>query len=461
MLRSLRTVFLACVVMTASVALVPSGARASRSEAAVSHRVTAAEAPGGYWTRERLADAEWMPLPKVDPSQLATFEREPYELYSTEDESSQDEPYLVEGSAPTLAPSGSTRYASSKGPLPFVSMEIADPSLETYRTHGVIFFSGPNGDYGCSGTVVNSDNKSVVWTAAHCVFGDGAFFTNVIFVPGYEEGIAPFGHWEAATLHVAPGWTENEDPTQGNDFAAIVLNPNADGALVGDVVGTRGIGFNQQPIQFYQSFGYPAVPTRLFDGEHLHSCESNGSGRIFPRLIAMGCNMKQGSSGGGWVILGEYVSSNQSIGIRGLPGLAFGPYLGTEARALYDLVRGGTTVYPQPTPTASPEPYKEHKMSVSLKLTKHVIAKGTVTAASGHAGCAQLVPIQIARLKKSGGEFFVASLSKTVFTKSDGTYRIKLRDRKRAFYGAIAYNGTYDLSNDCGLALSRVRKHQH
>lgn len=460
-MRSFRTAVLACVVLTSLVALVPSGAGASRSAAAVSHRVTAAEAAGGYWTPARLEAAKPMPLPKVDPSEIEDFESEAHALYSAQEDGSQDEPYFVEGSAPTLAPSGSTRYATSKGPLPFVSMEVPDPSLETYRTHGVIFFSAPDGDFGCSGTVVNSDNKSVIWTAAHCVYGNGAFFTNVVFIPGYEETVEPYGRWEAATLHVAPGWTQNEDPTQGNDFAAIVVKPNVDGALVGDVVGTRGLAFNQQPREFFQSYGYPAVPARLFDGEHLHSCESNGSGRIFPRLIAMGCNMKQGSSGGGWVILGEYVSSNQSIGIRGLPGLAFGPYLGADALALYNSVRGGTTVYPQPTPTASPEPYRKHKMSVSLKLTKHVIAKGRVTAASGHVGCAQLVPIQIARLKKSGGEFFVASLSKTVFTKSDGTFRIKLRDRKKAFYGAVAYDGTYDLSNDCALALSRVRKHQH
>lgn len=450
-LRSLRTVVIACVVVTSSVALVPSGAGASRSTSIATHHVSAAESAGTYWTAKRMAAAEWMPLPRVEMEELSNVEAQ----------STGGDPYFVEGSAPELAPSGSTRYAASKGPLPFLSIAIDDPSLETYRTHGAIFGTAPDGNFGCSGTLVNSDNKSVVWTAAHCLYEGPAYFTNIVFVPGYEVGQAPYGQWEAASLHVPGAWVQNQDPTAGKDFGAIVLKAGQDGTLAGDVVGTRGIAFNQQPNEFFQSYGYPAVPTRLFDGEHLHSCESPGTGRIFPKLVAMGCNMKQGSSGGGWVIRGEYVASNQSIGIVGLPGLAFGPYLGSDALALYNLVRGGTTVYPQPTPTGSPEPYKEHQMSVSLKLTKHVIAKGRVTAASGHVGCTQLVPIQIARLKKSGGEFFLAGLSKTVFTKSDGTFRVKLRDRKKAFYGAIAYDGTYDLSNDCAAALSRVRKHQH
>lgn len=415
-----------------------------------SHRVTTREAAAGYWTQRRLAAASWKQLPQISIS----------ELRSAVTETSDDDPYFVEGSAPTLAPSGSTNYAASRGPIPFVSTEIADPSVETLRTHGVLFFSDPTGDYGCSGTLVNSDNKSLVWTAAHCVFGDGAFFTNVVFIPGYEETRQPYGQWEASTLHVPQSWQDREDPTEGDDFAAVVLKPNASGALAGDVVGTRGIAFNQQPNEFFQSYGYPAAPVALFDGEHLHSCESTGSGRIFPRLIAMGCNMKQGSSGGGWVILGEYVASNQSIGIAGLPGLAFGPYLGSDALTLYNLVRGGTTVFPQPTPTASPEPYRVHEMRVSLELRKHLVATGKVTAVSGHVGCTQLVPIRIARLKNISGRLTIVGLSKTVFTNANGAYRVRLRDRA-GYYGTIAFDGTYDLSNDCTEAFSRAKRHRH
>ena len=449
-MRSLRALPLACLVLISSVALLPSGAGASRSSVVSSHRVTASEAAGNYWTARRMAAATWRQMPQVSLR----------ELRAAEPAAPDGEPHFVEGTAPTLAPDGSSEYAASPGPIPFVADEIEDPSVETMRTHGVLFFSDPTGDFGCSGTLVNSDNRSVVWTAAHCVYGEGAYFTNMVFIPGYEEGRAPYGQWEAATLHVPSSWIGSEEPMEGNDFAAVVLKPNASGALAGDVVGTRGIAFNQQPTETFQSFGYPAMPMTLFDGEHLNSCTSTGSGRILPLMIAMGCNMKEGSSGGGWVIRGEYVASNQSIGIRGLRGLAFGPYLGFEALALYDSVRGGTTVFPSPTPTGPPAPYKKHKMSVTLDLNKHLVATGKVTAASGHVGCTQLVPIRIARLKNTSAGLTVVGLSKTVFTSANGTYRVAMRDRA-SYYGAIAFDGTYDLSNDCSEAFSRAKRHRH
>ncbi len=58
--------------------------------------------------------------------------------------------------------------------------------------HGKVFFtipSGPEaGDYVCSRTALNSRNRSVVWTAGHCVFDtDGRVFaTNWVFVPGFS-----------------------------------------------------------------------------------------------------------------------------------------------------------------------------------------------------------------------------------------------------------------------------------
>lgn len=159
-----------------------------------SHRVTASEAAGSYWTERRMEATSWRRLPQVSLE----------ELRAAEPSSADGEPIFVEGSAPALEQSGSTEYAASRGPIPFVSSEIEDPSLAPLRTHGVLFFSDALGDYGCSGTLVNSDNKSVVWTAAHCVYGDGAYFTNMVFIPGYEEGRQPYGQWEAASLHVPP-----------------------------------------------------------------------------------------------------------------------------------------------------------------------------------------------------------------------------------------------------------------
>ena len=60
--------------------------------------------------------------------------------------------------------------------------------------HGKVFFTDSGVNYVCSGTALTSNNKSVVWTAAHCVNeGLGQYFTNWAFVPAYRDGARPYG----------------------------------------------------------------------------------------------------------------------------------------------------------------------------------------------------------------------------------------------------------------------------
>jgi Ca2+-binding RTX toxin-like protein len=52
------------------------------------------------------------------------------------------------------------------------------------------------------------------------------------------------------------------------------------------------------------------------------------------------CDMTGGSSGGGWVIDGQFVNSVTSYGYRRDFDSLFGPYLGTTAENLYQQARG-------------------------------------------------------------------------------------------------------------------------
>ena len=64
-----------------------------------------------------------------------------------------------------------------------------------------MFFTLGGNDYVCSGTALLSGNKSVVWTAGHCVNeGPGDFATNWEFVPAYKDGSAPLGVYVADNL---------------------------------------------------------------------------------------------------------------------------------------------------------------------------------------------------------------------------------------------------------------------
>ena len=235
--------------------------------------------------------------------------------------------------------------------------EIADPADPAYAAHGKVFFTIPKGseagDYVCSGTAVNSKRRSLVWTAGHCVYDfeaadPGGFSTNFIFVPGYKDGVAPYGEWPAKKLGTTVGWK-----SAGNirfDLGAAVVRTDATGAKLQDVVGATGIGFNQPRAQTLQAFGYPAVqPPLEFTGEREFRCTGRPfgvdrpSGTVGPATTGIECDMTAGSSGGGWIggTTAPILLSVTSYGYPTELDHLYGPYMSTGAKALYKLVRGG------------------------------------------------------------------------------------------------------------------------
>jgi hypothetical protein len=205
-------------------------------------------------------------------------------------------------------------------------------------TAGRVFFNFNGADASCSGDAVTSGNRSVVITAGHCVKYEGAWHTEWVFVPGYADGERPHGTWTANTTLTTPQWEASEDLSY--DVGAAVVDPR-NGQRLTDVVGGQGIAFNQDRGQTMYSFGYPAADP--YDGESLIYC----SGTTFddPLLSTdqgMNCDMTGGSSGGPWFLRFDEESgagvqnSVNSFGYVFLPDVMFGPYFGSEAKALYD-----------------------------------------------------------------------------------------------------------------------------
>ena len=225
--------------------------------------------------------------------------------------------------------------AERLAPAPFESYEYPG-SYTTYpaSTHGKVFFTLGGSNYVCSGTAVNSSNRSVVWTAGHCLNeGPGAFATNWAFVPAYRDGSRPFGTWTARTLMTTSAWANSGDISY--DVGAAVMNTSGGSALT-DVTGGRGIAFNYNRNQYYTSFGYPAAPP--FTGERLWVCESQletSDPSTSPQTMGIGCDMTGGSSGGGWIV-GNDVYSVNSYGYLTQPNVMYGPYQGTVAQSLYN-----------------------------------------------------------------------------------------------------------------------------
>ncbi|HET6500458.1 MAG TPA: peptidase [Amycolatopsis sp.] len=205
-------------------------------------------------------------------------------------------------------------------------------------TAGRVFFLFNGAKASCSGDAVTSGNKSVVITAGHCVKYQGTWHTDWVFVPGYDNGNAPYGVWTASKTLTTPQWNAGEDLNY--DVGAAVVNP-LDGRYLTDVVGGQGIAFNQSRGQQMYSFGYPAASP--YDGTKLIYC----AGTAFTDFIqsddnGLRCDMTGGSSGGPWFLgfdasTGAGVQNSvNSFGYTFLPGYMFGPYFGADAQTLYN-----------------------------------------------------------------------------------------------------------------------------
>jgi hypothetical protein len=226
------------------------------------------------------------------------------------------------------------------------AVAVAEPSAGGARTHGKVFLTITGGDrpgdYVCSGTSVNSRNRSLVWTAGHCVFDhryDGGRAVNFSFVPAHDRGATPYGIWPARKLATTGRW--RRDGNLRFDLGAAIVRRRG-GATLQATVGGRGIGFDQPRRQSYSIFGYPAEGP--FDGEREYRCDSpyRGSdlpGGPGPMTIGSRCNMTPGSSGGGW-IAGRMLLSVTSYSYGERPKSLYGPYMSRTAKKLYKRVRG-------------------------------------------------------------------------------------------------------------------------
>jgi V8-like Glu-specific endopeptidase len=202
----------------------------------------------------------------------------------------------------------------------------------------------------CSGTVVASNNKSLVLTAGHCVYsepGEGRrhwLKRKWVFVPGYHNGKAPYGRWVATRLFTTNQWKRSGDFAY--DLGAAIVRPIR-GRYLDDVVGSQGIWFNLSRNEGYLSGGYPAG--RPFSGRRLWVCRAPYGGidrSVAPAATGIGCDMTGGSSGGGWLIgvnrsspgIGWIFGLN-SYSLEGIDDVMFSPYFGDVAQQFWNYVK--------------------------------------------------------------------------------------------------------------------------
>ena len=318
---------LACAALVA-----PAGAEPSAPDAAgVSTSMSKSQArmAGSYWTKERMLSAEPVPVPR----------------FSARADAQLRQNARPQGSEGKIVGTPARKAGSQKALARYGSLAETWAGATTSApatTSGKVFFTGADGlPYVCSGSTVNSAGKTLVLTAGHCVSnGAGRWYSARpwIFVPGYKNGVAPYGQWSARQLWTRPAW--HNGANRAEDIGAALMS-TLNGTRIVNRVGGQGMEWNYPLSQFQHQFGYPQRAP--FNGQLLTYC----TGYSFDDAGHQGisCNMTEGASGGPWLddfngSLGRLDSVNSWV-FWNAAGTRYkwnGPYFGNNARDFYNVV---------------------------------------------------------------------------------------------------------------------------
>jgi V8-like Glu-specific endopeptidase len=333
------SVVAAITLLTCSPALAGVGVvRAPESSVSVAGR-------SWEWSAEELATARPLPLPEHGGD--AVRSRAPAPVPGSR-------ALLVPGTAADPDGSGSdeeppVRAAAPLGydyPPPFSRYRAFNNTYDKLpmRAVGKLFFRQYGVAYVCSAAVVGRDS---IWTAGHCIHaGDGdprGWSADVVFIPAYREGAAPYGQWKADSVRSVDPWINDSDFRY--DFGGAVLRRKS-GRSIGDTVGILGFAANVDVNQHWTDLGYPAAGN--FDGERQQICAASFAYNDLaftegPFPVGMGCDMTGGSSGGPWLVgfrRDNYVNGHNSYRYSGRTLELFSPYYGDAAVELFTDLTG-------------------------------------------------------------------------------------------------------------------------
>lgn len=281
-----------------------------------------------FWSLERMKEAEAIPEPQ-EPGRDVT-----------------PPPPRIRGERVR-----GSRPEESVAVRPHHNTTTVSPPYRDYpnSTVGVLFFGSSSR---CTAAVVTSGDRRSVWTAGHCVYKNGSWHNNMIFVPAYDgtastlSNAAPFGRWPATRLislvrNPGNAWVDGENPHY--DLGAVDLI-NRSGNRIGDVTGTLGFSWGQPRGLTYDAVGYPIGGTQ-FSGNTQIACydRSLRTARTYggagPPMQVITCHVTGGASGGPWV-QNDFQENCpacfiNSVHSRGGPEPEAGPYHATGARILW------------------------------------------------------------------------------------------------------------------------------
>jgi V8-like Glu-specific endopeptidase len=185
---------------------------------------------------------------------------------------------------------------------------------------GKLYFTTPGGGSSyCTANVISQRN--ILVTAAHCLYTRGqGWHSNFRFVPADRFGVAPYGVYGWQSAGIMTNWI-----TIGGrrwDVGMIRLGNNlSTGIPVASYVGWLGRTWNQPYVMNLHSVGYASNLSTQYT--HICAAESFNGGLD---VLAKGCDMTYGSSGGGWLLRYHPYSSSGAHNL--VTGVTSGPYPG-------------------------------------------------------------------------------------------------------------------------------------
>ncbi len=163
-------------------------------------------------------------------------------------------------------PSKTNNDNESPSEKAFTNLELEDsPELFPWRVNVKLFIEAANGThFVCSGTLIDAYH---VITAGHCVYlhDEGGWANSITVIPGYQDGISPYGQATSNSFTSFTGWINNAE--WENDMAIIKLD-----RPVGSIVGWFGYGYNTDNNFFFtptfHTAGYPGASP--YNGAYLY-----------------------------------------------------------------------------------------------------------------------------------------------------------------------------------------------
>ncbi len=201
---------------------------------------------------------------------------------------------------------------------------------------GALFVRDGSDDYFCTASVVASPGKDLLITAAHCIDAGngGGYRQDIVFIPDYRDGQAPFGIWTPRRLLVAPQWSSDSDPSL--DVGFVVLEPR-DGRNIEDVLNANRLEVDPPYHQLVRVTGYPA------GGDAPITCR-NWTTRESATQLRFQCGgYTVGTSGSPWVThFDPRTESGTIVGVIGgyqdggdTASVSYSSYLGRDVLRLY------------------------------------------------------------------------------------------------------------------------------